>query len=50
MGWFVSFLLMIGFIASKNTDVLIASGLFAIAGDISYVASNLKKNIDISKK
>jgi hypothetical protein len=38
MGWLISFLLMCGYInGARRDEILIAAGLFAIAGSISFV-------------
>ena len=34
MGWFFSFALMVAYIINGNTDLIVAAGLFAIAGVI----------------
>ena len=42
MGWIVSVICFIGFAMTGEPMVLIASGLFAIAGAISFVSINKK--------
>ena len=36
MGWVVSVVLFLGYLFHGDTNILIASGLFAIAGAISF--------------
>ena len=36
MGWVVSVVLFLGYLFHGDTSILIASGLFAIAGAISF--------------
>lgn len=46
MGWIISILLLFGYFAAPaaGVDVLIAAGLFAIAGSISFAADTIFKN------
>lgn len=39
MGWFFSFALIVAYIIDGNTDLIVAAGLFAIAGAIGSVAT-----------
>lgn len=43
MGWAISIPFLVAYFITKDVQILIASGLFAIAGSIASVAVNIKK-------
>lgn len=43
MGWIISLICIGGYFINANNDVLIAAGLFAIAGSLGNVAIKIEK-------
>ena len=43
MGWLISLALLIGCIWTKDVNMLMASGLFAIAGSVEMLATKFSK-------
>lgn len=43
MGWFLCLIFLVGYVITKVEVMLIAAGLFGIAGSISTLALNVKK-------
>lgn len=46
MGWVISLAMLVGCIFVKDINILIASGLFAIAGSIGVVATAMNNKND----
>lgn len=46
MGWIISLAIIVATVINKNNvdSMMIAAGLFAIAGAVSHVANNVKKD------
>ena len=43
MGWLISVFFIIYYFVSKETMVLVAAGIFAIAGSISFLYTSIEK-------
>lgn len=50
MGWVLSVCVFISYAWFKDPMILIASGLFAIAGAIGSVSASITKNMEANKK
>lgn len=49
MGWLVSVFFIIYYFVSKETMVLVAAGMFAIAGSISFLYTTIDKTFGDKK-
>ena len=50
MGWIAAIILLAVGLAGKNDILIVTSGLFAIAGSIEFVRSDLKKLLEKFKQ
>lgn len=44
MGWLLCLIFLTGYLFTKTSEMLIVAGLFGIAGSISVLANNIKKD------